>query len=90
MVARWLDGVWRQATVVKIEARLDGSKAIVVSAGVEEAMVDLNDVRPHSLPVEALNMIDQGLANSTVVRQKGDGASIVSAPSSSSTPTAST
>ena len=43
-MARWLDGVWRQATVVKIEARLDGSKAIVVSAGVEEAMVDLNDV----------------------------------------------
>ena len=42
----------------------------MVSAWVEEAMVDLNDVRPHRLPVEALNMIDHGLANSTVVRQK--------------------
>jgi len=57
VVARWPDGVWRQAIVNRLE------------------MVDLINVRAHSLPVEALNLIDQGLVNSTVVRQKGDGAS---------------
>merc|ERR1719318_2480996 len=72
VVARWPDGVWRQAVVTKVEK---GGKVNVVCEGLEEVMVDLNNVRPHSLPVEALNLIDQGLNNSTVVRQKGDGAS---------------
>merc|ERR1719318_1201008 len=72
VVARWPDGVWRQAVVNKVEK---GGKVNVVCEGLEEVMVDLINVRPHSLPVEALNLIDQGLNNSTVVRQKGDGAS---------------
>merc|ERR1719318_2437237 len=72
VVARWSDGVWRQAMVSKVEK---GGKVNVVCEGLEEVMVDLINVRPHSLPVEALNLIDQGLINSTVVRQKGDGAS---------------
>merc|ERR1719318_1302679 len=71
VVARWPDGVWRQAVVNKVK----GGKVKVVCEGLEEVMVDLINVRPHSLPVEALNLIDQGLINSTVVRQKGDGAS---------------
>ena len=46
----------------------------VVSEGVEETMVALVNVRPPSLPVEALNLIDQGLVSNAIVRQKGDGA----------------
>merc|ERR1719341_3026518 len=71
VVARWPDGVWRQAVVTKLEK---GGKVNVFSDGLEEVMVDLVNVRPHSLPVEALNLIDQGLVKSSGVRQKGDGA----------------
>merc|ERR1719186_1621934 len=71
VVAKWPDGVWRQATIVKMDTVAGQAK--VVGEGVEEAIVSLLNVRPHSLPVEALNLIDQGLMDN-IVRQKGDGA----------------
>merc|ERR1719508_236231 len=72
VVAKWPDGVWRRATIKKMDP--SSSQAKVVAEGVEEAMVSLVNVRPHSLPVEALNLIDQGLLKDNIVRQKGDGA----------------
>jgi len=73
VVARWPDGVWRRASIVEVNPSIGQAK--VIGEGVEEAVVDLNNVRPHSLPVEALNLIDQGLVRNSVVRQKGDGES---------------
>merc|ERR1719427_693205 len=70
VVAKWPDGVWRRATIKKMDP--SSSQAKVVAEGVEEAMVSLVNVRPHSLPVEALNLIDQGLLKDNIVRQKGD------------------
>eukprot|EP00092_Neocalanus_flemingeri_P018265 GFUD01019766.1.p1 GENE.GFUD01019766.1~~GFUD01019766.1.p1 ORF type:complete len:775 (+),score=242.89 GFUD01019766.1:32-2326(+) len=72
VVARWPDGVWRQATIVVVDTTAGLAK--VGSEGVEEAMVSLLSVRPPSLPVEALNLIDQGLVSNKIVRKKGDGA----------------
>merc|ERR1719508_156457 len=71
VVAKWPDGVWRQATIVKMDTV--AGQAMVVGDGVNEAIVSLLNVRPHCLPVEALNLIDQGLMDN-IVRQKGDGA----------------
>ena len=73
VVARWPDGVWRRASIVEVD--LSVGQARVIGKGVEEALIDMNNVRPHSLPVEALNLIDQGLVRNSVVRQKGDGES---------------
>merc|ERR1719508_29524 len=72
VVAKWPDGVWRQATIVKMDTI--AGQAMVVGEGVKDAIVSLLNVRPHSLPVEALNLIDQGLMKDSIVRQKGDGA----------------
>eukprot|EP00092_Neocalanus_flemingeri_P041290 GFUD01044962.1.p1 GENE.GFUD01044962.1~~GFUD01044962.1.p1 ORF type:complete len:886 (+),score=254.50 GFUD01044962.1:3-2660(+) len=72
VVARWPDGVWRQATIVEVDTTAGQAK--VASEGVDEAMVSLLSVRPSSLPVEALNLIDQGLVSNKIVRKKGDGA----------------
>ena len=72
VVARGPDGVWMNATIVLVNS-IDG-KATVRSAG-KEITVDLINIRSASLPVEALNLIDQGLMEKNITRQKGDGES---------------
>lgn len=72
VVARWPDGVWRQATIVNVD--MSTGQARLLSEGIEEALVSLLNMRPQSLPVEVLNLIDQGLVRDNIVRQKGDGA----------------
>jgi len=72
VVARRPDGVWMKATIVTVNSEV--GKAKVICDG-QEVMVDLINVRSPSLPVEALNMIDQGLSDKNITRQKGDGES---------------
>merc|ERR1719369_1414649 len=72
VVARRPDGVWMKSTIVTVNSEV--GKAKVICDG-QELMVDLINVRSPSLPVEALNMIDQGLSDKNITRQKGDGES---------------
>merc|ERR1719376_1239651 len=72
VVARRPDGVWMNATIVTMNTA--AGKAKVTCDG-EEVIVELINVRSPSLPVEALNLIDQGLSEKNITRQKGDGES---------------
>ena len=59
-------GHGRQASIVMVDTT--AGQAIVTSEGVEEAKVSLLNVRPHSLPVEALNQIELGVKREVVER----------------------
>merc|ERR1719425_21529 len=72
VVARRPDGVWMKATIVMVNIAVGKAK---VTCDGQEFMVDLINVRSPSLPVEALNLIDQGLSEKNITRQKGDGES---------------
>merc|ERR1719289_113869 len=61
-----------KATIVMVNTAV--GKAKVICEG-QEVMVDLINLRSPSLPVEALNLIDQGLPDKNIPRQKGDGES---------------
>merc|ERR1719425_49559 len=70
VVARRPDGVWMKATIVMVNTAVGKAK---VNCEGQEVVVDLINLRSPSLPVEALNLIDQGLSDKNNSRQKGEG-----------------
>ena len=49
VAARWTDGVWREATIMKLNMKT--SQARVVNDAQGEVVVSLKNLRPPSLPV---------------------------------------